>query len=107
VESRSRSATRTTRSSALGPDETPYEFVLAERIARDDVWRAVLQRIRSLLTAVVRGRYRRERILTHDGRLVLVRGTFELPDGNVTHLARSLLSFFRRKRREPVLFEPY
>jgi hypothetical protein len=92
---------------ALGPDEVPYEFVLAESIERDDVWDEVRGRIKALLTAVVGGRYRQERLVTSDGRIVSVRGTFELPDGDVSQVARRSFALLRRKRHESVVFEPY
>jgi hypothetical protein len=92
---------------ALGNDEVPYEFVVSESVQRDDVWEEVLGRIRALLTAVVSGRYRQERLVTSSGRIVSVRGTFELPEGDVTHVARRSFALLRRKRRETVVFEPY
>jgi hypothetical protein len=87
----------------LGPEQIPVELSLTGPVGFDDVRSWLGQRVE----AVFAGRYEQERTLLRDGSLVSVVGTFHLDDGDVRHVFRRRLGWFRRKRQERLTFAPY
>jgi hypothetical protein len=91
---------------AIGRAATPYERVFTE-LTTPAAREAALAHLRELLTAIVRGSYRQERLVRRDGTLVLTRGIFQIGGAERSHIARSSLSLLRRRRRELITYDPY
>jgi len=87
----------------LGVEEVPLELSLTGPVDLDDVrpW------LGARVEAAFDGRYEQERTTLRDGSLVSVVGTFHLDDGDVRHVYRRRLGWFRRKLRRRVTFAPY
>jgi hypothetical protein len=87
----------------VGDDRIPVELCLSRPIVPEDVRLWVTARAE----AVFDGRYVQERKALSDGRLVGIVGTFHLAGGDVRHVYRRRLGWFRRTRRLSVTFAPY
>jgi hypothetical protein len=70
-------------------------------------WASGLDHLRQLLTAIVQGRYRQERLVRFGGTPVRTRGIFELPSGVRVHHVKHSRSWLRRTKQELISFDPY
>jgi hypothetical protein len=87
----------------LGEDEVLVELSLTGPVEWPDVQPWIAPRAQ----AVFDGRYEQVRTTLRDGTLVAVVGTFHLEDGDVRHVYRRRLGWFRRKQRSRITFAAY
>jgi hypothetical protein len=88
---------------SLGAERIPVELSLSGSIVPEDLRPWVTQRAE----AVFDGRYEQERTTLRDGTLVGIVGAFHLEEGDVRHVYRRRLGWFRPKRRSRVTFTAY